>query len=328
MSSFPGRGGIFISYRREEAAAHAGRLHDRLSTHFGEDRVFIDINSIAIGADFTSAVIEAVSECNVLLALIGRDWSTVTDDRGKRRIDDPGDWVRVEIETALKRDIQIIPVLVNGAVLPQADDLPPSLRSLTSRQAIELSDTSFRSEVTRLIAALGKVVEAEPSRSVDFDPKKVELRRHGNPRFDFWFSYPAGWARWDPHNGDGNRFVSPEDPRICVVFFGTNTRDMERRMDPHSYQGEIIHNLYAGGYIYHETDAGTARSEIPGCRIVEKQQNHDGSDTMRLYQWFDDTYDRMVGFYGEAPIGDYSRYLPLFLDLIEKIEIRSRKNRW
>src|SRR5690348_16889786 len=86
MSSVRGRGGIFISYRREETAANAGRLYDRLSERFGEKRVFMDIDSIAIGVDFTRAVTEAVAGCSILLALIGRDWSAITDSEGRRRI--------------------------------------------------------------------------------------------------------------------------------------------------------------------------------------------------------------------------------------------------
>jgi len=164
MGSLRGRGGVFISYRREETAPYAGRLSDRLSDRFGEDRIFMDVDSIAIGADFTSAIAEAMSKCNIMLALIGRRWIAITDGKGKRRIDNPGDFVRVEIETALQRDIRVVPVLVDGAVLPRADDLPPSLRPLVRHQAIELTHTSFRSEVARLITAVAEALEAGPSR--------------------------------------------------------------------------------------------------------------------------------------------------------------------
>ena len=156
-----GRGSIFISYRRQETAANAGRLYDHLSERFGEDRVFMDIDSIAIGTDFTEAIAEAVSECDILLVLIGREWSTITDSAGRRRIDNPDDYVRVEIETALKRNIRTVPVLVDGAPLPRVDDLPASLRPLTRRQALELDYANFRSQITRLIAAVDEVIEPE-----------------------------------------------------------------------------------------------------------------------------------------------------------------------
>jgi hypothetical protein len=162
-----GGGGIFISYRREETAAQAGRLFDHLSSHFGEDRVFMDIDSIAIGADFAKAVIEAVSACNIVLALIGPHWSAITDTKGVKRIDYPQDWVRVEIETALQRDIRVVPVLVDGAVMPLATDLPPSLRPLIRHQALELSHTGFRSQVSRLIVAVDAVFEAGPGQTAE-----------------------------------------------------------------------------------------------------------------------------------------------------------------
>ena len=165
MNSLRGRGGIFISYRREEAAAQAGRLYDHLSYHFGEGRVFMDVDSITIGVDFTMAITEALSRCDILLALIGRNWSAITDSKGQRRLAHPDDLVRVEIETALLRDIRVVPVLVEGAVLPQTDDLPPSLRALIRRQAFGLSHAGFRSEVTRLIADLDQFLGAEPGRS-------------------------------------------------------------------------------------------------------------------------------------------------------------------
>ena len=158
MSARRGGGGIFISYRREETAGEAGRLYDHLIDHFGAYRVFMDVDSIAIGADFTKAIIEAISGCSILLVLIGRHWSAVTDVKGIRRIESPQDFVRVEVETALRQDIRVVPVLVDGAELPQPDDLPASLRPLLLRQALQLSNAGFRSEVARLIAAVDAVL--------------------------------------------------------------------------------------------------------------------------------------------------------------------------
>jgi parallel beta-helix repeat protein len=162
VNSEPRRGGIFISYRREETAGQAGRLYDRLSGQFGADRVFMDVDSVAFGLDFIQAVTEAVAGCDVLLALIGRQWTDVADGRGRRRIDDPDDFVRVEIEAALARDIRVVPVLVEGAVLPQAGDLPPELRPLVRRQALALTHAGFGAEVSRLIAAIDQVLGGGP----------------------------------------------------------------------------------------------------------------------------------------------------------------------
>jgi acylglycerol lipase len=161
MSGLRGHGDIFISYRREETAAQAGRLYDRLRSRFGENRVFRDIDSIAIGTDFEKAIKEAVSKCDILLALIGPKWASLTDSNAARRIKDPRDYVRLEIETALHRDIPVVPVLVDEATLPKADELPPSLRPLIRRQALVLSNTGFDSEVSRLVAAVADVVDPE-----------------------------------------------------------------------------------------------------------------------------------------------------------------------
>jgi WD40 repeat protein/tetratricopeptide (TPR) repeat protein len=167
MNSGQRRGGIFISYRREEMAGQAGRLYDRLSGRFGAGRVFMDVDSIDPGVDFTTAITEAISGCDILLALIGREWLTVTDAGGRRRLDDPDDLVRVEIETALRRGIRVVPVRVEGAVLPQASDLPPSLRPLVRLQALMISHAGFAAEVSHLIAAVDGLLGPGPGRATE-----------------------------------------------------------------------------------------------------------------------------------------------------------------
>jgi hypothetical protein len=167
MGLFRNRGIIFISYRREDTAATAGRLDDHLTGRFGKDRVFMDVDSIAIGHDFTKALVEAVSRCSILLVLIGRGWISATGDEGRRKIEDPDDWVRVEVETALNRGIQVVPVLVDGATLPQASDLPSSLHPFILRQTFSLNNTAFKSDVENLITAMTKMLKAMPGRSAE-----------------------------------------------------------------------------------------------------------------------------------------------------------------
>src|SRR5512132_3601954 len=130
--------GIFISYRREDAAGYAGRLYDRLAAHFGDERVFMDVEGIEPGADFFDAIERAVGSCEALIVMIGNEWLAV-DSAGHRRLDDPADFVRIETATALTRGIRVVPVLVDGAVVPRADQLPVQLVPLTRRQAVELS---------------------------------------------------------------------------------------------------------------------------------------------------------------------------------------------
>ncbi len=147
-------GRIFISYRREETGYPAGWLYDRLTDQFGGGQVFKDIDSIQLGDDFVEVITRAVGACDVLLALIGDRWSTITDEQGQRRLDDPDDFVRLEIEAALTRNVRVIPILVDGAPMPTADELPKSLVTLVRRQALELSPRRFEFDTNRLLKVL------------------------------------------------------------------------------------------------------------------------------------------------------------------------------
>lgn len=154
---------VFISYRREDTSGHAGRLYDAMAARFGEPHVFVDIE-LAPGIDFVKRIREAVGACHVLLVMIGPRWAVVVDDDGQTRIADPDDFVRLEVETALRRpDVTLIPVLVAGAKMPDPDDLPESLRSLTHRNALELSDMRWRYDVGRLNGTLDELLaDASP----------------------------------------------------------------------------------------------------------------------------------------------------------------------
>ena len=151
-------GRIFISYRREETAYPAAWLYDRLADRFADGQVFKDVDSIELGDDFVEVITEAIGSCDVLLALIGNEWLTITDEDGQRRLDDPDDFVRVEIEAALKRNVRVIPILVDGARMPRATELPPSLAGLVRRQALELSPNRFELDTNRLLKVLDKTV--------------------------------------------------------------------------------------------------------------------------------------------------------------------------
>ena len=152
----PGR--IFMSYRREDTAFPAGWLYDRLVSHFGRDQVFKDIDSIELGDDFIEVITTAVGSCDVLLALIGGQWLTITGQDGRRRLDSPDDFVRLEIEAALARDVRVIPILVDVTRMPRADELPPSLAKLVRRQALELSPNRFDTDTRRLLRMLDRTV--------------------------------------------------------------------------------------------------------------------------------------------------------------------------
>ncbi|MFZ0161316.1 MAG: toll/interleukin-1 receptor domain-containing protein [Kineosporiaceae bacterium] len=151
-------GRVFISYRREETAYAAGWLYDRLAEHFGEDQVFKDVDSIEMGDDFVKVITTAVGSCDVLLALIGDRWLTITDEQGARRLDQPDDFVRREIEAALTRDVRVVPILVEGARMPRTEELPQSLVPLVRRQALELSPSRFSFDTGRLLTVLDRTL--------------------------------------------------------------------------------------------------------------------------------------------------------------------------
>jgi formylglycine-generating enzyme required for sulfatase activity len=152
-------GQIFISYRRDDSSAWAGRLSDRLSSHFPSNQIFMDVDTIEPGIDFVEAIEESVGSCDVLIAVIGTHWLTSSNRAGKRRLEIPEDSVRVELATALKRGIRVIPVLVEGATMPEVGDLPGDLKALVRRNALKLSHDRFRAESELLASAVERALE-------------------------------------------------------------------------------------------------------------------------------------------------------------------------
>ena len=153
--------GVFISYRRDDTAGYAGRLYDALTSHFGRDLVFIDIDAIRAGQNFVDVIEQRIASCSVVIVLIGKAWLNSADDRG-RRLDDPHDFVRLEVTSAFRQNIPVIPVLVGGAKMPRPDDLPASLAPLAHLNAIEIFDQLFRDSVRHLVNALRPLVYPKP----------------------------------------------------------------------------------------------------------------------------------------------------------------------
>lgn len=145
--------GIFISYRREDSAGFAGRLADALEEGLGSEQVFRDVDDIRPGQDFVAAIATQLRAMDVVLVLIGPQWTDIARD-GVRRLDDPDDFVRLEIRLALALDKPVIPVLVGGARMPAEADLPEDIRALARRQAFSLSDAGWKADVARLNEAI------------------------------------------------------------------------------------------------------------------------------------------------------------------------------
>jgi formylglycine-generating enzyme required for sulfatase activity len=155
---------VFISYRRENAAGEARALFNDLAERLGDDSVFMDVDSIALGRDFRSALQETAASCDLMLVLIGRNWADAKDEGGRVRLENPADYVRLEVEAGLKRDIVVTPVLVQGAHMPAPEDLPPEIRNLAYRNAFELSHSRWESDVQEMVRRLelGGPADAHP----------------------------------------------------------------------------------------------------------------------------------------------------------------------
>ncbi|KAF0100678.1 MAG: hypothetical protein FD187_1597 [bacterium] len=155
--------GIFISYRRQDSQSAAGRLADHLKEHLRGVPIFRDVETIEPGVDFVDAIGRALHSCGVLLAVIGPRWASVQDDAGRRRLDDPNDYTRLEIATALARsDVRVIPVLVEGAQMPAGETLPEDLKALSRRNATELTDKRWEYDVAQLVETLKKALAILP----------------------------------------------------------------------------------------------------------------------------------------------------------------------
>ncbi len=150
---------VYISYRREDSSGYAGRLYDQLASRAQRGTVFRDVDSIAPGVDFSQAVRSAVLEADALVVVIGLSWLDGTDGSGRRRLDNPDDFIRLDIAAALTSNMLVIPVLVEGAAMPRPDELPTNISDLARRNAVELSDERWTYDVDRLVDVLENFAE-------------------------------------------------------------------------------------------------------------------------------------------------------------------------
>jgi formylglycine-generating enzyme required for sulfatase activity len=162
---------VFISYRRDDSAGYAHAIHSRLLQHFSKDQVFMDVDTMEPGVNFVRAIEQAVGKCDVLVALIGKRWAG-SEPGGTSRFDNTKDYVRLEVSTALARDIRVIPVLVDGMTMPNEDSLPPPVQPITQRNAIEISNTRFNYDVDQLITAVRKVLDATEAKRKDEEERR------------------------------------------------------------------------------------------------------------------------------------------------------------
>lgn len=180
-------GKIFISYRREDTSGESGRLKDKLEQVFGPENIFYDVETLEAGLNFDQSIAKALSESKVLLAMIGPHWLKVVDSKGISRIQKPDDWVRKEITEALKRNLRVIPILVNGAEMPDPEELPEELKELSLKHAQELSSSRWNYDVGELTKVLEKIIVKKP------EPKPQPQPRSNPVPFSPPVPQPKSW---------------------------------------------------------------------------------------------------------------------------------------
>jgi hypothetical protein len=171
-------GTIFINYRKDDSSWNALALYNELQKYFAKEQIFKDFNTILPGDDFTISIQNALAKCDVLLVVMGKSWLNMKDVKGNRRLDDPDDFVRIEIATALERNIQVIPVLFDDIPMPSVDELPANMKTLVRRQFVEIETKRFEDDVRNLADAIRKVLSAiYPSGNY----KHVDPNQHKQP---------------------------------------------------------------------------------------------------------------------------------------------------
>lgn len=182
---------VFISYRRDDSAGHAGRVLDRLTSEFGIENLFMDVDAIPLGVNFVRVIREEVSRCDVMLVVIGPEWLSIVDSEGRRRLDNPADFVRIEVVAGLVRGIPVVPLLIDGAKMPYRHELPSELRELPERMGLNVRHDAFHSDMARLIRGLSELREGKEYEVVRDTRRKSELldwvrgfrsHHHRNPR--------------------------------------------------------------------------------------------------------------------------------------------------
>jgi len=275
---------IFISYRRDDTSGYAGRVFDRLSRHFGPDRVYRDVDTIGAGEDFVEAIRHKIQQSDVLLVLIGKHWLTATDDEGHWRLADDKDFVRVEIVTALARKIRVIPVLLGDAAMPKAKDLPADLAALAQRNAFEIRDTSFDQDIAQLIHVLAPGWRHKLFRLLRQRPLHATALALAATLLGVW-AYP--------------QFIdTPDKVRIRINQMGL-TYDADTFVELAGKDDAQAVGMYlrAGMPVDSEDNAGTTalmRTARAGHLALVKELLDHGADVNRALPWAADAGQRAV----------------------------------
>jgi hypothetical protein len=264
-------GSIFICYRREDSADVTGRIYDRLVDHFGPERVFMDVEAIRLGYDFRSEIDQTIKVCSIVIIVIGDKWLAEAD--GKRRIDDENDRVRIEIESALRREIPIIPVLTRGASHPTKAMLPSSLEALAYRHGTSIRHEHFRGDVDSLISQMDKLLarkESTPSKTAEpkesTTPIKSTQRTQSQPAIPRVASISAIAASKEPAVWTRKRLIIVTAGGAAVMLLFTITVLLMR---PH--RGDAAAQFNLG--VQYEYGRGVPKDLGKAAQLFEKAAN-------------------------------------------------------
>lgn len=257
---------IFISYRRDDTEGQAGRLFEDLSDVFGPEMVFMDVAGIQPGIDFRRAIEQQTASCGVLLALIGRNWLTITNADGKRRLDDLNDVVRFETASALRRDIPVIPVLVQGSRMPRPEDLPDDLKELAFRNSVEITHARWDSDVQLLITALQSYVPRTVS-----TPMEGAVRSQGTS--EIRSSAAESSASQRPAHGKSKWGVGVIALLVMIVIGGGWMAYDRRQADPSAQTNQHREGICVQGYIWREATAGDKVCVTPAVHAQTVNEN-------------------------------------------------------
>ncbi|HJV68088.1 toll/interleukin-1 receptor domain-containing protein [Ideonella sp.] len=272
---------VFISYRRDDAAGYARAIAAELSERFGPQRVFMDVDDIAAGQGFAEVIERAVAEAGVLLVLIGRRW------RGERegapaRLDEPVDFVRREVAAALHRGLRVIPLLLDGAPMPSAAELPEELRPLAGLQALEVGNARFAGDIERLVAAIGLPAATRPAA---WRRRALWLGAAG------LVAALAGAAAWKRQWGRSPARPAVNGDWVAEVRYDWPNAQYRERLRLDGEAGELHGSVtflgVARGLLEGRVDAQgvsfvTRSSEMDGAELVHHYRGHVAADEIRF----------------------------------------------
>jgi class 3 adenylate cyclase/tetratricopeptide (TPR) repeat protein len=257
---------VFLSYRREDSAGHAGRLFDALVDAFGKDSVFMDIDTITPGQDFAKAIDSALLMCDDSLVVIGPRWLRLSERGERLQLDGTEDFVRLEIERSLLRNVRVLPILVGGAVMPSSRDLPSSIEALAHRQAFQLSDHRWHADVNELITLLRTRPQRAQMASATTGADRREERKVVSVLVCDLVGFTAASGRVDPEDVRARRRPYHHQLRQVIEGHGGTVEN---------FAGEAVMAVF-GAPLAHEDDA--ERAVRAGLRILEALEDLNHAD--------------------------------------------------